>query len=225
VALFTLLGNGFTGPSHKFWTADLIPRTDAGGSLGKYPIRGVGGLFPEIDMSTKTEKLRALIELHLGAAWVEVFDSLTKELEQCKKDLDVANGASANSYKRATGLINTLNEVRTKNKKLKQKLAEAEMKYGPRIKNSSRNLRRLKGDVMTKSELNKAWAELEGWKWDDLYWYQNEGEGPFLNDEVRLLNTIATRIGHYIMYQKLKLVFNKWETTKQDFTEKNERLF
>ncbi len=50
-----------------------------------------------------------------------------------------------------------------------------------------------------------------------------EGEnGAFLNEEVELLKTIATRLVHYIMYQKLKLVFNKWESTKQDFTENKE---
>ena len=44
--------------------------------------------------------------------------------------------------------------------------------------------------------------------------------GPFLTEEKRLLNTIAERIGHYIMYQKLKMVFNQWESTKLEFTEK-----
>ena len=33
--------------------------------------------------------------------------------------------------------------------------------------------------------------------------------GPFLAEEKRLLNTIAERIGHHIMYQKLKMVFNQ----------------
>jgi len=46
--------------------------------------------------------------------------------------------------------------------------------------------------------------------------------GPFLEDEKNLLDTIATRIGHYVMYSKLKLVFNKWESTKQEMSEKNE---
>ncbi len=45
---------------------------------------------------------------------------------------------------------------------------------------------------------------------------------PFLEDEINLINTVATRLSHYVMYQKLKLVFNKWETTKQDFSEKKE---
>ncbi len=46
--------------------------------------------------------------------------------------------------------------------------------------------------------------------------------GPFLLEEKRLLDTIAQRLGHYIMYQKLKSVFNKWETTKQDMSSRNE---
>jgi len=49
-----------------------------------------------------------------------------------------------------------------------------------------------------------------------------QNNSPFLEDEVVLINTIATRLSHYVMYQKLKLVFNKWETTKQDFSEQKE---
>ena len=44
--------------------------------------------------------------------------------------------------------------------------------------------------------------------------------GPFLAEEKKLLNTVAERVGHYIMYQKLKMVFNQWESTKLEFTEK-----
>lgn len=47
-------------------------------------------------------------------------------------------------------------------------------------------------------------------------------KGPFLNDEINLLRSITSRISHYLLYQKLKLVFNKWESTKQDFSEKRE---
>lgn len=56
-----------------------------------------------------------------------------------------------------------------------------------------------------------------------VYYLEEKPElevGPFLAEEKRLLNTIAERIGHYIMYQKLKMVFNKWESTKLEFTEK-----
>ena len=56
-----------------------------------------------------------------------------------------------------------------------------------------------------------------------IYYIKQKPElevGPFLAEEKRLLNTIAERIGHYIMYQKLKMVFNQWESTKLEFTEK-----
>jgi len=49
-----------------------------------------------------------------------------------------------------------------------------------------------------------------------------EYTGPFIEDEVNLLNTIATRLSHFLVYQKLKMVFNKWENTKQNITDKNE---
>jgi pyruvate,water dikinase len=56
-----------------------------------------------------------------------------------------------------------------------------------------------------------------------IYYIKQKPEfevGPFLAEEKKLLNTIAERVGHYIMYQKLKMVFNQWESTKLDFTEK-----
>lgn len=42
--------------------------------------------------------------------------------------------------------------------------------------------------------------------------------GPFLIEERRLLNSIALRLSHYVLYQKLKQVFHKWETTKHDIS-------
>jgi pyruvate,water dikinase len=59
--------------------------------------------------------------------------------------------------------------------------------------------------------------------WITVYYLEEKPElevGPFFSEEKRLLNTIAERIGHYIMYQKLKTVFSQWETTKQEFTER-----
>jgi len=44
--------------------------------------------------------------------------------------------------------------------------------------------------------------------------------GPFLAEEKQLLNSIATRIGYHLMYQRLKLVFSKWESTKQRISER-----
>jgi len=49
-----------------------------------------------------------------------------------------------------------------------------------------------------------------------------EFSGPFIEDEVHLLKTIATRLSHFLIYQKLKMVFNKWENTKNDIADKNE---
>lgn len=49
-----------------------------------------------------------------------------------------------------------------------------------------------------------------------------EFDGPFDKDEVQLLKTIATRLSHFLIYQKLKMVFNKWENTKHDIEDKNE---
>ena len=46
--------------------------------------------------------------------------------------------------------------------------------------------------------------------------------GPFLEEEKQLLETIATRLGYFIMYQKLKMVFSKWESAKEDITSKKQ---
>ena len=39
--------------------------------------------------------------------------------------------------------------------------------------------------------------------------------GPFLKDEKKLLNTIADRMGHFILHQKLKNIFNEVQAAKQ----------
>lgn len=39
---------------------------------------------------------------------------------------------------------------------------------------------------------------------------------PFLNDEKRLLNTVAERLGHFILHQKLKNVFEELQTARQE---------
>ncbi|HHM02590.1 MAG TPA: pyruvate, phosphate dikinase, partial [Caldithrix abyssi] len=46
--------------------------------------------------------------------------------------------------------------------------------------------------------------------------------GPFLEEEKRLLETIANRLSYFIMYQKLKMVFSKWESAKEDITSKKQ---
>ena len=45
-------------------------------------------------------------------------------------------------------------------------------------------------------------------------------EGPFLKEERRLLDTIATRIGNFITYQQLKQSHQKWETNTQKLSQK-----
>ena len=42
----------------------------------------------------------------------------------------------------------------------------------------------------------------------------------FFPEEIKTIESIAVRLSHFLMYQKLKVVFNKWESTKQDFSEK-----
>jgi pyruvate, water dikinase len=44
-------------------------------------------------------------------------------------------------------------------------------------------------------------------------------EGPFLKEERRVLNSIAKRVGHYIMFQQLKLVYDKMASTKRVIAE------
>lgn len=39
-------------------------------------------------------------------------------------------------------------------------------------------------------------------------------EGPFLKEERKLLNTIAERLGHFIMYQHLKHLHKEWEVVR-----------
>ncbi len=45
-------------------------------------------------------------------------------------------------------------------------------------------------------------------------------EGPFLKEERRLLNSIAERIAHFILHQRLKNVFFEWETFRTERTGK-----
>ena len=45
------------------------------------------------------------------------------------------------------------------------------------------------------------------------------GDGPFLKEETRLLGTIAERLGHYILYSRMKLVFQEYQTAKRDLAE------
>ncbi|MFP4370199.1 MAG: PEP/pyruvate-binding domain-containing protein, partial [Candidatus Kapaibacterium sp.] len=44
----------------------------------------------------------------------------------------------------------------------------------------------------------------------------NAGEGPFLKEERKLINTIADRLGHYILHHRLKKVFQDWQSQKAE---------
>jgi len=41
------------------------------------------------------------------------------------------------------------------------------------------------------------------------------GQGPFLDEEVKLIHTIAERLGHYIMYAKMREITQEWESSRQ----------
>ena len=44
--------------------------------------------------------------------------------------------------------------------------------------------------------------------------------GPFLNDEKKLVETIAERLGHFVMYHKMKHMFSEMDTTKNGISKK-----
>ncbi len=48
------------------------------------------------------------------------------------------------------------------------------------------------------------------------------GRGPFLDEEVKLIDTIAERLGHFIMYMKMKEITQEWETSRQTTSERAE---
>ncbi len=50
----------------------------------------------------------------------------------------------------------------------------------------------------------------------------NTGTGHFLDEEVRLIQTIAERLGHFIMYRKMKEITHEWESTRGDGTKYSE---
>jgi pyruvate,water dikinase len=43
--------------------------------------------------------------------------------------------------------------------------------------------------------------------------------GPFLKEETKLLETIADRLGHFIMYNRMKQVFQEYQSAKKDLSE------
>ncbi|MBL0176867.1 MAG: nucleotidyltransferase domain-containing protein [Ignavibacteria bacterium] len=44
-------------------------------------------------------------------------------------------------------------------------------------------------------------------------------EGPFLKEERKLLDTIADRVGHHLMHQRLRNMFSEWESYRQEIAE------
>lgn len=44
-------------------------------------------------------------------------------------------------------------------------------------------------------------------------------DGPFLKEETKLLETIADRLSHFIMYNRMKMVFQEYQTAKKDISE------
>lgn len=53
----------------------------------------------------------------------------------------------------------------------------------------------------------------------DVYYRKkmpDSGYGPFLKDEKKLLHTIADRLGHFILHQKLKNIFSEVQAAKQN---------
>jgi hypothetical protein len=58
--------------------------------------------------------------------------------------------------------------------------------------------------------------------WIKIYYLEDKppaDDGPFLIEERRVLNSIAKRVGHYIMFQQLKLVYDKMASTKRVIAE------
>ncbi|PLX24123.1 MAG: pyruvate, phosphate dikinase [Ignavibacteria bacterium] len=45
-------------------------------------------------------------------------------------------------------------------------------------------------------------------------------EGPFLQDERKLINTITDRLGHHIQHQRMRNVFSEWQSLKEQLAEK-----
>jgi predicted nucleotidyltransferase len=43
--------------------------------------------------------------------------------------------------------------------------------------------------------------------------------GPFLKEETKLLETIVDRLSHFIMYNRMKMVFQEYQTAKKDISE------
>ncbi len=50
----------------------------------------------------------------------------------------------------------------------------------------------------------------------------NEDQGPFLKEEIKLLDTIAERIGHFLLHKQLKLVVVDWDSARKEIKREGE---
>jgi pyruvate, water dikinase len=50
----------------------------------------------------------------------------------------------------------------------------------------------------------------------------SENQGPFLENEVKLIQTVAERIGHFILHQHLKTLIQDWHSAKKELRRKGE---
>ena len=46
-------------------------------------------------------------------------------------------------------------------------------------------------------------------------------EGPFLKEETKLIRTIADRLSHFVLYHRMKLVVQEWDTAKRDLARRD----
>ena len=44
-------------------------------------------------------------------------------------------------------------------------------------------------------------------------------DGPFLNEETKLLDTIVDRLGHFVVYNRMKQVFHEYQTARKNLSE------
>ncbi len=45
-------------------------------------------------------------------------------------------------------------------------------------------------------------------------------EGPFLKEERRLINSIADRLGHYLLHRNIREIFQNWQSAREDLSDK-----
>jgi pyruvate,water dikinase len=87
----------------------------------------------------------------------------------------------------------------------------------------------IEGHVCQSSNFSEtAWAQAADIKVQDKkvgqlsVYYTSEmpkaDEGPFLKEETKLLGTIAERLGHYLLYSRMKLAYQEFQTAREDIS-------